>query len=64
MPSTAPLPRLAPDAVLPPVETPDGLGFLATLHGVADALVTREVRDGRITDVFIMRNPDKLTQWG
>ncbi|MEV4686022.1 hypothetical protein [Microbacterium sp. LWH3-1.2] len=46
------------------METPDGLGFLATLHGVADALVTREVRDGRITDVFIMRNPDKLTQWG
>jgi RNA polymerase sigma-70 factor (ECF subfamily) len=58
------LPRLLPEAVLVPVETPDGLGFLATLHDVPDALVTLEVRDGRITDVFIMRNPDKLTQWG
>ena len=45
-------------------ETPDGIGFLATLDDEPSALVSLEVRDGRISDVYIMRNPDKLTQWG
>ncbi|MFF2485988.1 RNA polymerase sigma factor SigJ [Microbacterium sp. NPDC058062] len=58
------LPRLEPDAVLVAIETPDGLGFLATIDDEPSALVTLEVRDGRVTDVYIMRNPDKLTQWG
>lgn len=57
------LPRLEPDAVLVAIETPDGLGFLATIDDEPSALVSLEVRDGRVTDVYIMRNPDKLTQW-
>ena len=57
------LPRLEPDAVLHAVQTPDGLGFLATLRDEPSAQFTLRVRDGRITDVYIMRNPDKLTQW-
>jgi RNA polymerase sigma-70 factor (ECF subfamily) len=58
------LPRLEPDAVMDGVETPDGLGFLATLHDLPSAVFSLDVRDGRITAVYIMRNPDKLTQWG
>ena len=58
------LPHLEPDAVMDGVETPDGLGFLATLHDLPSAVFSLDVRDGRITAVYIMRNPDKLTQWG
>ncbi|MFE5408384.1 RNA polymerase sigma factor SigJ [Microbacterium sp. NPDC056569] len=58
------LPRLEPDAVLVAVETPDGLGFLATIDDEPNALFSLEVRDARITDVYVVRNPDKLTQWG
>jgi len=58
------LPRLEPDALLVAIETPDGLGFLATLDGEPSALFSLEVRDGRISDVYVMRNPDKLTLWG
>jgi RNA polymerase sigma-70 factor (ECF subfamily) len=57
------LPRLEPDAVLDGVETPDGLGFLATLHDLPSAVFSLDVRSGLITAVYIMRNPDKLTQW-
>jgi RNA polymerase sigma-70 factor (ECF subfamily) len=57
------LPRLEPDAVLGPIDTPDGLGFLATLHDRPSAVFSLSVRDGRVTDVYVMRNPDKLTQW-
>ncbi len=57
------LPRLEPDAVMDGVETPDGLGFLATLHDLPSAVFSLDVRAGRITAVYIMRNPDKLTQW-
>lgn len=57
------LPRLEPDAVLGPIETPGGLGFLATRHDRPSAVFSLSVRDGRVTDVYVMRNPDKLTQW-
>jgi RNA polymerase sigma-70 factor (ECF subfamily) len=53
-----------PGASLGPIETPDGLGFLATLDGRPSAVFSLRVQDGRITDVYVMRNPDKLTQWG
>ncbi|MDW4571872.1 RNA polymerase sigma factor SigJ [Microbacterium sp. M3] len=58
------LPRLEPEAVIAPIETPDGMGFLATRDGEAIALLTLRVVAGRIADVYVMRNPDKLTQWG
>jgi RNA polymerase sigma-70 factor (ECF subfamily) len=57
------LPRLVPDGVLTTVDTPDGLGFLATVDGRPSAVFSLQVRDGRITDLYVMRNPDKLTQW-
>lgn len=57
------LPRLQPDAVLVPVETGDGLAFLATVDGRPDAVISVAVANGRITDVFLVRNPDKLTLW-
>lgn len=58
------LPRLEPDAVITAIETPEGLGILATLDGLPSALVSLSVRNGVVADVYIMRNPDKLTQWG
>ncbi|WP_203580126.1 RNA polymerase sigma factor SigJ [Microbacterium hibisci] len=57
------LPRLEPDAVLSPVETPDGLGFLVTLDGRPSAVFSLRVSGDGISDVYVMRNPDKLTQW-
>lgn len=57
------LPRLQPDAVLRTVEAADGLAFLATVGGRADTVVSVAVANGRITDVFLVRNPDKLTLW-
>lgn len=58
------LPRLEPDASLGAIETPDGVGFLATLDGRPSAVFSLRVQEGRITDIYVMRNPDKLTQWG
>jgi len=58
------LPHLEPDAVVEPIRTPDGLGLIATLHGEPNALFTVDVRDGRVADIYVMRNPDKLSQWG
>lgn len=57
------LPRLEPDAVLEPVETADGLAFLAKIRGHADTVISIDVSGGRITDVYLVRNPDKLTLW-
>lgn len=57
------IPRLAPDARVAPTITPDGLGFLITLDGAAHSVITLDVRGGRIADVWIMRNPEKLTLW-
>lgn len=57
------LPHLEPEAVVRPIETPDGLGLLATLDGRPSAHLSLRVRDGRITEVYIVRNPDKLSQW-
>jgi RNA polymerase sigma-70 factor (ECF subfamily) len=57
------LPRLRPDAELVPVETGDGLGFLATIGGRTDTVVSIIVAGDRITDLHLVRNPDKLTLW-
>jgi RNA polymerase sigma-70 factor, ECF subfamily len=58
------VPRLAPGAQIAPALTPDGLSFFVTLDGAAHSVITLGVRDGRIADVWIMRNPEKLTLWG
>ncbi|WP_109211975.1 MULTISPECIES: RNA polymerase sigma factor SigJ [Microbacterium] len=57
------LPRLEPGAVLAPIQTPDGVGFLAMVDGRTIAVFSLRVSGGAITDVYVMRNPDKLTQW-
>lgn len=58
------LPRLAPDAETEPTITPDGLGFVVRRGGVTDSVITLGVRGDRVTEVWIVRNPAKLTQWG
>jgi RNA polymerase sigma-70 factor (ECF subfamily) len=41
----------------------DGLAFLVTVDGRPDAVVSVDVRDGRVVEVYLVRNPDKLTLW-
>ena len=57
------IPRLAPDAQIVPTLTPDGLGFFVTLDGAPDSVITVGVRGNRVTNVWIVRNPEKLTLW-
>jgi RNA polymerase sigma-70 factor (ECF subfamily) len=58
------VPRLAPDAQIAPAFTPDGLSFFVTVDGAAHSVITLGVRGDRIADIWIMRNPEKLTLWG
>ncbi|MCK8476465.1 RNA polymerase sigma factor SigJ [Microbacterium aurugineum] len=52
-----------PEAEVSLVAAPDGLVMLATIDGRADAVFSFVVRVDRITEVFAVRNPDKLSQW-
>jgi hypothetical protein len=44
-------------------DTSDGLGFALWDEGRIVSVTTLEVSGGRITDVRIMLNPDKLSLW-
>jgi hypothetical protein len=44
-------------------ETPDGLGFVVWDGGRVDSVLTLEVVDGRVAELRMMRNPEKLTLW-
>lgn len=57
------LPHLLPEAQVEPTVTADGMAFLVTVDGRADAVLSLAVAGDRVTDVYIVRNPDKLTQW-
>lgn len=57
------IPHLNPGIELTATETPDGIALLATLNGRTDSVVSFAVAHDRITEIFIVRNPDKLTQW-
>jgi RNA polymerase sigma-70 factor (ECF subfamily) len=57
------IPRLAPDAQIAPALTPDGLSFYVTLDGAPHSVITLGVRGDRVADIWIMRNPEKLTLW-
>ncbi|MGW8481983.1 RNA polymerase sigma factor SigJ [Microbacterium sp. NPDC055903] len=57
------IPRLEPRLMLSPVVAGDGIAFLGTVDGRADSLVSLVVDGDRITEVQIVRNPDKLTLW-
>jgi RNA polymerase sigma factor (sigma-70 family) len=52
-----------PDQETLPIETSDGLGFARWDDGRIVAIGTIGVSDGRVTDVRIMMNPEKLTLW-
>ena len=39
------------------------LAFLVTVDGRADSVMSLEVSGGRVTAVYIVRNPHKLTLW-
>ena len=58
------LPRLNPGAALTVTATTDGIALLARVGGRADSVFSLIVEGERITEILIVRNPDKLTQWG
>jgi RNA polymerase sigma-70 factor, ECF subfamily len=45
------------------VETADGLSLAFGERGAIDTVLVADVRDGRISDLWIMRNPEKLRLW-
>lgn len=59
--------RKQPEAETIPFEGADGLGFVIRVGGVTDGVLMLDVRAGkdgdRITDVWMVRNPEKLTLW-
>jgi RNA polymerase sigma-70 factor (ECF subfamily) len=57
------LPHLLPEARVEPALTAGGVGFLITVDGAPDSVLSLAVSDGRVTDVYIVRNPEKLTLW-
>ena len=57
------LPHLEPAAIIEPTLTPEGLAFLVTIDGRADSVISVDVAGDRITEIYIVRNPDKLTLW-
>ncbi|MDQ0644409.1 RNA polymerase sigma factor SigJ [Microbacterium murale] len=57
------LPHLEPTARIEPRLGPEGLAFLVTIDGRTDSVISVDVAGERITDVYIVRNPDKLTLW-
>ncbi|WP_081683922.1 RNA polymerase sigma factor SigJ [Granulicoccus phenolivorans] len=50
-------------ATLLPTVTGDGLSVLVAQDGAADSIVSVSVSAGLVTDVYLIRNPAKLTQW-
>ncbi len=57
------LARKEPEAEYAPMVTGDGAGFVIRLGGAIAGVVTFATDADRVTDVWIMRNPDKLTLW-
>jgi RNA polymerase sigma-70 factor (ECF subfamily) len=52
-----------PDVEILPQETDDGLGFVMWDEGRIFGVVTLRVAGGRISDVWMMVNPEKLSLW-
>ncbi|MBO0610340.1 RNA polymerase sigma factor SigJ [Myceligenerans salitolerans] len=52
-----------PDARVDAVDTADGMGFVISEDGVVDTVMVLGVRSDRVSDVWLVRNPDKLTGW-
>jgi RNA polymerase sigma-70 factor (ECF subfamily) len=52
-----------PTADILELETSDGLGFAVWEEGRIVNVITLEVRAGRVTEVRMVRNPDKLSLW-
>lgn len=57
------LARKEPTARFEPIVTGDGQGLAIRLDGAVAAIVTFATDAQRVTDVWIMRNPDKLGAW-
>ena len=58
------LPRHAPDAVLEALFFNGSLGARVMIDGAVDTLVSIVVADGRVTEVYAVRNPHKLAGFG
>ena len=52
-----------PGATVEPIATDDGLGFRITEHGKLNSVMVLGVRGERVTEVWLVRNLEKLTRW-
>ena len=52
-----------PGVAVLPRETGDGLGFVLVDEGVVTGVMTFSVRDGAVSGIRMVRNPEKLTLW-
>lgn len=52
-----------PEAEIEPAVTPDGLAITARQDGEITTVINLGVDGARVTDVWIMRNPEKLRLW-
>jgi len=57
------LARKLPSATYEPVRHGDGAGILVRLDGAVSAVVSFATDGVRITDIWMMRNPEKLGSW-
>ncbi|RFA07853.1 RNA polymerase subunit sigma-24 [Subtercola boreus] len=55
--------RKNPGAVVEERLTADGLGYVTVVSGRVTGVATLAVRAGRIVDVWMVLNPEKLTSW-
>lgn len=53
-----------PDVAVLPRQTGDGLGFVMVDDGQVTGVITLSVRDGVVSGIRMVRNPEKLTLWG
>jgi RNA polymerase sigma-70 factor (ECF subfamily) len=57
------IPHLEPTATIEPTLTPEGMAYLVIIDGRTDSVISVDVTGDRITDIYVVRNPDKLTLW-
>ncbi len=56
--------RKYPGSGVEPITTADGLGFLVRENGAVNGVVVVGVGvAGSVTDLWFVRNPDKLARW-
>jgi len=57
------LPHLEPTATVEPALTPEGAAFRVRIGSRTDSVISVDVVGDRVSEIYIVRNPDKLMLW-